>query len=86
MRANARDSKPRTPARQPALPTASPPRRQLTGGTERLLALQRSIGNAAVSRLIEESRHEHGAGCGHEEASSAPVQRSTVHDVLRSPG
>ncbi|MEV7280999.1 DUF4157 domain-containing protein [Streptomyces sp. NPDC093111] len=54
-----------------------------------LLALQRTIGNAAVSRLVEESRHQHGAGCGHAqspEAAPAPVQRSAVHDVLRSSG
>ncbi|MCX2184911.1 DUF4157 domain-containing protein [Streptomyces sp. SKN60] len=54
-----------------------------------VLALQRTIGNAAVSRLVEESRHQHGAGCGHaqsSEAAPAPVQRSAVHDVLRSSG
>lgn len=54
------------------------------------LALQRSIGNAAVSRLIEDSRHQHGAGCGHgqstADAPAPPVQRSAVHDVLRSAG
>ncbi|MEU5343627.1 DUF4157 domain-containing protein [Streptomyces sp. NPDC020766] len=33
-------------------------------------------------------RHEHGANCGHgpEVQRSAAVQRSTVHEVLRSPG
>ncbi|WP_223182765.1 MULTISPECIES: DUF4157 domain-containing protein [unclassified Streptomyces] len=54
-----------------------------------VLALQRTIGNAAVSRMIEESRHQHGAGCGHAqspEAAPAPVQRSSVHGVLRSSG
>ncbi|MFD3662732.1 DUF4157 domain-containing protein [Streptomyces sp. NPDC058659] len=54
-----------------------------------VLALQRTIGNAAVSRLVEESRHQHGAGCGHaqsSEAAPAPVQRSAVHGVLRSSG
>ncbi|MEV4940499.1 DUF4157 domain-containing protein [Streptomyces zaomyceticus] len=54
-----------------------------------VLALQRTIGNAAVSRMIEESRHQHGAGCGHAqspEAVPAPVQRSAVHGVLRSSG
>ncbi|MEU3430697.1 eCIS core domain-containing protein [Streptomyces gardneri] len=54
-----------------------------------VLALQRTIGNAAVSRLVEESRHQHGAGCGHAqspEAAPAPVQRSAVHGVLRSSG
>ncbi|MFJ8827055.1 DUF4157 domain-containing protein [Streptomyces sp. NPDC102467] len=49
------------------------------------MALQRSIGNAAVSRLIEEARHQHDEGCGHEQ-DTAPVQRSAVHDVLRGSG
>ena len=51
---------------------------------ERVLALQRSVGNAVVSRMIEESRHQHGAGCGHPQG--AAVQRSAVHDVLRGGG
>ncbi|MGA4998536.1 DUF4157 domain-containing protein [Streptomyces arboris] len=50
-----------------------------------LAALQRAIGNAAVSRLIGEARHEHGADCGHQQ-DTAPVQRSAVHDVLRGAG
>ncbi|MFE3068501.1 DUF4157 domain-containing protein [Streptomyces sp. NPDC059247] len=35
------------------------------------------------------AQHQHGPGCGPHsgpEAGSAPVQRSTVHDVLRAPG
>ncbi|PIM66553.1 hypothetical protein CTU88_42435 [Streptomyces sp. JV178] len=47
-----------------------------------LLALQRAAGNAAVARAVEEQRHEHDAHCGH----GPSVQRSAVHDVLRSPG
>ncbi|MEW5539881.1 DUF4157 domain-containing protein [Streptomyces cyaneofuscatus] len=50
-----------------------------------LAALQRAIGNAAVSRLVEEARHQHDADCGHQQ-DSAPVQRSAVHDVLRGSG
>ncbi|MFI8002878.1 DUF4157 domain-containing protein [Streptomyces sp. NPDC086010] len=50
-----------------------------------LLALQRSIGNAAAARVVEEARHQHTAGCGHQEAA-APVQRSGVHEVLRGSG
>src|SRR5512143_171855 len=51
------------------------------------LALQRSIGNAAVSRTLQQAPHRHGAGCGHERtAPPARGQRSTVHDVLASPG
>jgi len=51
---------------------------QLTAQAVR--SLQRSIGNAAVSRLVEQSRHQHGAGCGHvQQATSAsqPLQRAT---------
>lgn len=54
--------------------------------------LQRSIGNAAVARMIEQERHVHDPSCGHQESptgtesGAAPVQRSSVHDVLRSPG
>ncbi len=51
---------------------------------EQVVALQRSIGNNAVSRMIEESRHQHGAGCGHPQG--ATVQRSAVHNVLNGGG
>ncbi|WP_231335502.1 DUF4157 domain-containing protein [Actinomadura graeca] len=47
-----------------------------------LLALQRTAGNAAVTAALETQRHVHHAGCGHGTA----VQRSAVHDVLRSSG
>ncbi|MFF4230403.1 DUF4157 domain-containing protein [Streptomyces sp. NPDC001820] len=52
------------------------------GPASGLLALQRAAGNAAVARAVEEQRHEHDANCGH----GASVQRSAVHEVLRSPG
>ncbi|MEV0224056.1 DUF4157 domain-containing protein [Streptomyces sp. NPDC050704] len=55
------------------------PPRTLAG---RLLSLQRAAGNAAVARAVEEQRHEHGPDCGHGPA----VQRSAVHQVLRSAG
>ncbi|WP_436738205.1 eCIS core domain-containing protein [Streptomyces sp. BBFR102] len=79
----------RTPARRPA--SAPPPQHGLLG-------LQAAAGNAAVVQMLRgaghpwaREQHEHGAGCGHENhqenaASPAPVQRSAVHDVLRSPG
>lgn len=51
-----------------------------------LLALQRLAGNAAVSRAVEEERHEHDANCGHAVADTASVQRSAVHQTLRTPG
>ncbi|MBM7441945.1 DUF4157 domain-containing protein [Streptomyces sp. HB132] len=59
--------------------------------TQRVLALQRSAGNAVVARAIEEERHEHGAACGHETAGQPAVERSSaqpssVLDAVRSPG
>ncbi|MCT4354410.1 DUF4157 domain-containing protein [Streptomyces sp. Je 1-79] len=60
-------------------PVSAPPA-QASG----LLALQATVGNAAVVQRIRET-HRHGAGCGHE-AEEAPVQRSAVHDVLRANG
>ncbi|MGW2813730.1 eCIS core domain-containing protein [Streptomyces sp. NPDC001415] len=33
-----------------------------------------------------QERHQHGAGCGHQQAEEPQVQRSAVHDVLRSGG
>ncbi|MET8166476.1 DUF4157 domain-containing protein [Streptomyces sp. NPDC005329] len=49
-----------------------PARSSLPGPAAGLLALQRAAGNAAVTRAIEEQRHEHGPGCGHADRS---VQR-----------
>ncbi|MEV0415926.1 DUF4157 domain-containing protein [Streptomyces sp. NPDC050448] len=83
----------RIPARDKAAADASKdssaPSRQARRGEDRapaapaaetLLALQRSVGNAAVTRMLAAG---HGAGPGHEDAA---VQRATAHDVLRSPG
>ncbi|MFF7473506.1 DUF4157 domain-containing protein [Streptomyces sp. NPDC008092] len=49
---------------------------------QRMPALQRAAGNAAVARALSEEQHGHGAGRG----NGPSVQRSAVHDVLRSPG
>ncbi len=49
-------------------------------------AVQRSIGNAAVSRMLERARHQHGAGGAQQQAGPAAVQRSAVQDVLHAPG
>lgn len=81
-------------SRIPALRPASAPPAQ-----HGLLGLQATAGNAAVVQMLRgadrpwaRERHEHGAGCGHQEnhresaTSSAPMQRSAVHDVLRSAG
>ncbi|MGW2817790.1 DUF4157 domain-containing protein, partial [Streptomyces sp. NPDC001415] len=58
-----------------------------------LLALQSGVGNEAVVQMLRaaghpgaQERHQHGAGCGHQQAEEPQVQRSAVHDVLRSGG
>ncbi|RLV66710.1 DUF4157 domain containing protein [Streptomyces sp. CBMAI 2042] len=55
--------------------------------------LQRSIGNAALAQMIEDQRHVHDPSrsrpdtpAATESEANTPVQRSSVHDVLRSPG
>ncbi|MFJ8477599.1 DUF4157 domain-containing protein [Kitasatospora sp. NPDC094011] len=55
-------------------PTAQ--RQSVPADPRSLAALQRSIGNAAVVQLLQQQR----------ESEEAAVQRSTVHQVLRSPG
>ncbi|GGM01391.1 eCIS core domain-containing protein [Micromonospora yangpuensis] len=50
---------------------------------QEIIGLQRTIGNRAVARAIEEDRHEHAAGCAHPPAEQ--VQRS-VASVLGSSG
>ncbi|GGT50677.1 eCIS core domain-containing protein [Streptomyces purpureus] len=63
------------------------PKAPLTTPALQLLALQRAAGNAAVAQAVAEERHEHGANCGHGPAAQdSTVQRSAVHEVLRSPG
>ncbi|WP_399098882.1 DUF4157 domain-containing protein [Streptomyces sp. 11x1] len=64
------------------------------GPAAALLALQRAAGNAAVARAVAEQRHQHGPDCGHapdrardaDRGQDAPVQRSAVHQVLRTSG
>ncbi|MEE1930254.1 DUF4157 domain-containing protein [Streptomyces sp. TRM 70351] len=58
------------------------------------LALQRAVGNGAVARLVEQGRHQHGAGCGHpgavqRHADDEAVQRDAMAEVdavTRRPG
>ncbi|MFJ5840516.1 DUF4157 domain-containing protein [Streptomyces shenzhenensis] len=50
-----------------------------------MLAIQRRAGNAALTRAIEEERHEHDAGCGHTQ-QPAPAQGASALDVIRRPG
>ncbi|MET8720494.1 eCIS core domain-containing protein [Streptomyces misionensis] len=51
-------------------------------------ALQRSVGNAAVCRMLEEQRARSGGGRpdSGDGRPSPVVQRSSVHDVLNTPG
>ncbi|MBA0052417.1 DUF4157 domain-containing protein [Streptomyces sp. AJS327] len=69
-------------------PLTSPPDHVQTGTADPvqagILALQRAAGNAAVARMLEETDHTHDADCG--DHRTAPVQRSSVHEVLRSSG
>ncbi|WP_406504950.1 DUF4157 domain-containing protein [Streptomyces sp. NBC_00212] len=58
-----------------------------------LLALQSSAGNAAVVQMLRQAghpwaqeQHQHNAGCGHQQTEQPAVQRSAVHDVLRTGG
>lgn len=72
--------------------TARTPVARASAQPKDLLALQRSAGNAAVVQLLRQAghpwaqeEHQHGAGCGHGQ-QQPQVQRSAVHDVLRSGG
>ncbi|MFF5721620.1 DUF4157 domain-containing protein [Streptomyces buecherae] len=64
------------------------PVRPAAGGLERgaPLALPRGAGNSAVVRALEETRFTDGDGSGHEQVTPPSVQRSAVHEVLRSSG
>ncbi|MFJ6382597.1 DUF4157 domain-containing protein [Kitasatospora sp. NPDC092039] len=69
-----------------------PAGRPVGRGTPPLVALQRSVGNAAVVQMLRRAGHA-GAGGGHQQGdeldlrqSEHAVQRSTVQDVLRTPG
>ncbi|WP_078905357.1 MULTISPECIES: DUF4157 domain-containing protein [Streptomyces] len=60
------------------------------------LDIQRTAGNTALIQLLRQAghpwaqeRHQHAAGCGHQQnarAGQPAVQRSAVHDVLRTSG
>lgn len=51
---------------------------------EHMIALQRSVGNAAVLRALQRETHHHSAGCGHGEQSFAQIQRNAVQEALQS--
>ncbi|MEZ0094230.1 DUF4157 domain-containing protein [Streptacidiphilus sp. EB129] len=84
-------ARPRRPESRVAGAAPNPVALGGAGGTPAaILALQRSVGNAAVTRMLGQTapgrtEHEHGAGCGHDEPA-APVQRSAVHEVIESRG
>ncbi|MFD5323499.1 DUF4157 domain-containing protein [Streptomyces sp. NPDC127092] len=83
------------PTRPPATTAAVESAEAASISATALPALQRSAGNAAVVQMMRraarsggpgEERHQHDDGCGHHRPGQAPVQRSTVPDVLRSGG
>ncbi|MEW1760996.1 DUF4157 domain-containing protein [Streptomyces cyaneofuscatus] len=85
------ESAPRTPSRAPGVEGGAP-------APYGLMGLQATVGNAAVVQMLRESEgavdqegHRHGTGCGHggggrSGGGGGVVQRSAVHDVLRTPG
>ncbi|MFI6944750.1 DUF4157 domain-containing protein [Streptomyces sp. NPDC050422] len=87
----AQDSQSRRRTRSAARASA-----QGAGTPAEFLALQRSVGNAAVVRMLREAdrswarqRQQAGAASGHRQDAGQPapaVQRSTVRDVLRTSG
>ncbi|MFJ9112599.1 DUF4157 domain-containing protein [Streptomyces sp. NPDC102283] len=89
MRANdsARDKETRNSQSSAVTPTG-----RATTSLTPLSALQRNVGNAAVVQMLRQAghpwaqnEHRHTADCSHRQTGQ-PVQRSTVPDVLRSPG
>ncbi|MFJ7591759.1 DUF4157 domain-containing protein [Streptomyces sp. NPDC097617] len=57
------------------------------------MGMQATAGNAAVVQMLRRAgqvrgheQHQHTDGCGHQQAEQPAVQRSAVHDVLRTPG
>lgn len=88
MRGQDKQSRERTPGGPSPKPRRDGGRAAPGRPSAGLLALQRAAGNAAVSRAVAEERHRHDADCGHLPAatSSPSVQRSAVHQVLRTTG
>ncbi len=70
-------------------PAGQQPRQpQVPGWAAQVLALQRQVGNATVSRAIAEGRHEHGAGCGHGDTpvrQQVPAVQRVVDDDAIAP-
>ncbi|CCH30624.1 DUF4157 domain-containing protein [Actinosynnema sp. NPDC047251] len=70
------------PRRDVAGPARSQP---ATPAVEGVLALQRAVGNTAVTRMLQ-ARHEPPAECADDRDRDTAVQRSAIHDVLDRPG
>ncbi|MFC8715127.1 DUF4157 domain-containing protein [Streptomyces sp. NPDC057197] len=88
MRARPQDNSERDTGTRPVKDRTGRPPAAAGPEAASLLHLQRTAGNAAVARMLDQERHSHGPGCGHGTAAdeAAPVQRSAVHEVLRTPG
>ncbi|WP_151772172.1 eCIS core domain-containing protein [Streptomyces abyssomicinicus] len=71
---------PRQAGQAPALLGPGPAAAGRTGGMspEAARSLQRTIGNAAVVRLMEQERHQHDAHCGHANATQRLVEDGAV--------
>lgn len=90
------EAKPRRSASRAASRTASPapsPAPFGRAGTTpaAIHALQRSIGNAAVARVLQREAHQrdahqHSADCGHGQDPAASIQREAVGKILGSRG
>lgn len=82
-------TRPRTAA--PPAPASLP---LAASGTALAAAVQRLAGNAAMTSMVQREReqHEHGPGCGHQDAAERPShpasvqRRTTAHQVLRDSG
>jgi hypothetical protein len=83
-------------ADQKAVRGGQAPRRAVTAPTgvtggpmtpATVLALQRSVGNNVVSRLIDRDEHQHGAGCGHDgiDDSSPKAQAQLLNEAMATP-
>ncbi|AZM62540.1 MULTISPECIES: ADP-ribosyltransferase [unclassified Streptomyces] len=71
----------RAPATQP-----TPARAGVGGLASEIRSLQLRVGNRAAVRILDEARHGHGAGRGHEQVTPPSVQRSAVDAVLGAQG
>jgi hypothetical protein len=86
QRGSAPRTAPRTASRT-ASPAPSPAPFGRAGTTPAAIhALQRSIGNAAVARVLQRESHQHNADCGHGQQPVANIQRDTVRKVIGARG